>query len=232
MVSTSLAKEAKTSPYSLSSLFAPTPSFQQIIDEAKRSLHDAMCAIRNMIKDNRVVYGGGATEIACSLAVSQAADKVSSVEQYAMRAFAEALDEVPVALAENSGFSPIDTLTQIKSKQVAENNPRLGVDCLQKGTNGLFPPIPIPILILILILILFYFILIGDSPFAPFPSLFLPLFLIAILTKIPFLCDLDMKEQFVFDPYISKKQQFLLATQLVKMILKIDEVVLPGQENE
>ena len=48
-----------------------------MIEEAKRSLHDAMCAIRNMIKDNRVVYGGGAAEIACSLAISQEADKVS-----------------------------------------------------------------------------------------------------------------------------------------------------------
>jgi len=109
-----------------------------VIEEAKRSLHDAMCAIRNMIKDNRVVYGGGAAEIACSLAISQEADKVSSTEQYAMRAFADALDEVPIALAENSGLSPIETLTSIKSRQVNDKNPRLGVDCLQKGTNGKF----------------------------------------------------------------------------------------------
>lgn len=49
----------------------------QIIDEAKRSLHDAICAVRNLIRDNRVVYGGGAAEISCSLAVSKAADEVS-----------------------------------------------------------------------------------------------------------------------------------------------------------
>ena len=53
-----------------------------------------------------------------------------------MRAFADALDEVPIALAENSGLSPIETLTSIKSRQVNDKNPRLGVDCLQKGTNG------------------------------------------------------------------------------------------------
>jgi chaperonin GroEL (HSP60 family) len=48
----------------------------QIIEEAKRSLHDALCVIRNLIRDNRVVYGGGAAEISCALAVSQEADKV------------------------------------------------------------------------------------------------------------------------------------------------------------
>jgi chaperonin GroEL (HSP60 family) len=49
----------------------------QIIDEAKRSLHDALCVVRNLVKDNRIVYGGGAAEIACSLAVEEAAVKVN-----------------------------------------------------------------------------------------------------------------------------------------------------------
>ena len=48
----------------------------QIIDEAKRSLHDALCVVRNLVRDNRVVYGGGAAEIACSLAVEDEALKV------------------------------------------------------------------------------------------------------------------------------------------------------------
>jgi Chaperonin GroEL (HSP60 family) len=49
----------------------------QIIEEAKRSIHDALCVIRNLVQDNRVVYGGGAAEIACAIATSQEADKVS-----------------------------------------------------------------------------------------------------------------------------------------------------------
>ena len=48
----------------------------QIIEEAKRSLHDALCVIRNLVRNNHVVYGGGASEIACSLEVAKAADKV------------------------------------------------------------------------------------------------------------------------------------------------------------
>ena len=66
-----------------------------------------------------------------------------------MRAFAEALDSVPMALAENSGLSPIETLASIKSRQVKEKNPRLGVDCMQSGSNGTVSPttsIIVPIL--------------------------------------------------------------------------------------
>lgn len=47
-----------------------------MIEESKRCLHDALCVVRNLIKDNRIVYGGGAAEISCSLAVAEEADKV------------------------------------------------------------------------------------------------------------------------------------------------------------
>ncbi|KAG2227951.1 hypothetical protein INT45_011975 [Circinella minor] len=148
---------------------------KMIIDEAKRSLHDAICAVRNLVRDNRVVYGGGSAEISCSLAVSKVADEISTIEQYAMRAFADALDATPLALAENSGLSPIETLAEVKAQQAITGNSLLGIDCLYKGSN-------------------------------------------------------DMKEQHVYDPLISKRQQYLLATQLVKMILKIDDVITTGPD--
>ncbi|WAR06461.1 TCPE-like protein [Mya arenaria] len=99
---------------------------KMIVEEAKRSIHDALCVIRNIVKDERIVYGGGAPEISCSLAVAKAANKISTLEQYAMRAFSSALESVPLALAENSGLSPIHTLAEVKSRQTKENNPRLG----------------------------------------------------------------------------------------------------------
>ena len=142
---------------------------KMIVDEAKRSMHDALCAVRNLVRDNRIVYGGGAAEISSSIAVSKEADKIKTIEQYAFRAFADALEAVPLALAENSGLDPINTLTEIKASQVKENNPALGVNCSDKGTN-------------------------------------------------------DMKQQHVIESLHSKKSQILLATQLVKMILKIDDV--------
>merc|ERR1712018_19104 len=89
---------------------------KMIIEEAKRSMHDALCVVRNLVRDSRIVYGGGAAEISCSLAVSKAADKIKTIEQYAFRSFADALESVPLALAENSGLDPIKTLTQIKAR--------------------------------------------------------------------------------------------------------------------
>merc|ERR1711939_685858 len=145
-------------------------SNKMLIDEAKRALHDAICVVRNLVKDSRVVYGGGAAEISSSIAVSKAADEIPSIEQYAMRAFASALDQIPLALAENSGLSPIDALAAVKSRQVTEKNYRLGIDCVAAGEN-------------------------------------------------------DMKKQHVFDPLMSKRQQYLLATQLVRAVLKIDDVI-------
>jgi len=143
-----------------------------IVEETKRSLHDAMCVTRNLIRDKRVVYGGGSSEIACALKVADSADKEAGIEQYAMRSFADALESIPIALAENSGLSPIKTLSELKAQQIREKNPYAGVDCLQKGTN-------------------------------------------------------DMKKQKVFETLIGKQQQILLATQLVKMVLKIDDVIQP-----
>jgi len=147
---------------------------RMIIEEAKRSIHDAICVVRNLVRNNKIVYGGGAAEIACSLAVSEEADKISTIEQYAFRAFADALENIPLALAENSGVSPIHTLTEVKARQVAEKNPALGIDCMNKDTY-------------------------------------------------------DMKAQRVIETLHSKKQQILLATQLVKMILKIDDIRTQGE---
>ena len=64
-------------------------------------------------------------------------EQVSTLEQYAMRAFSDALEAIPLALAENSGLNPIQTVADIKSRQVAEGNPRLGVDCMDTGINGM-----------------------------------------------------------------------------------------------
>lgn len=53
-----------------------------------------------------------------------------------MRAFADALEVIPMALAENSGLNPIQTMTEVRARQVRENNSFLGIDCLHNNTNG------------------------------------------------------------------------------------------------
>ena len=106
-----------------------------ICDEANRCIHDAICVVRNMIKNNNIVPGGGATELACSIEVHIEADKIKGVEQYAVRAFADALEEIPMALAENSGYSPITYVSELKKKQIREGLPFFGVDGLRLGTD-------------------------------------------------------------------------------------------------
>merc|ERR1719456_767707 len=106
---------------------------QMVIDEAKRCLHDANCCVRNLIRDSRVVPGGGASEMAASIAVLKASDTEQTLDQYSMRAFATALDSIPMALAENSGLGAIATMAEMKAKQVSEKNPWHGVDCMHLG---------------------------------------------------------------------------------------------------
>merc|ERR1712194_703637 len=96
----------------------------------KMIVDDAMCVVRNLVKDNRVVYGGGSAEISCSLAIKKFADTVTGVDQYAIRAFADALDDIPLALAENAGLSPINEVTAIKSRQVKEGIHTIGLGLL------------------------------------------------------------------------------------------------------
>merc|ERR1712055_606408 len=62
---------------------------KMIIEEAKRSMHDALCVVRNLVRDSRIVYGGGASEISCALAVSDASDDIASLDQWGMRSFAK-----------------------------------------------------------------------------------------------------------------------------------------------
>ncbi len=62
--------------------------------------------------------------------------KITGLEQYAFRAFADALESIPLALAENCGLNPIQTMTEIKVQQQREKNPHLGIDCVGSGTNG------------------------------------------------------------------------------------------------
>jgi T-complex protein 1 subunit epsilon len=152
---------------------------KMIVDEAKRSLHDAMCVVRNLIRDNRVVYGGGSAEIACSVAVSKHADTVAGVDQYAIRAFADALDDIPLALAENSGLSPIEEVAAAKSRQLKEGSPFIGLGIMQDPSDD------------------------GSH-------------------------SCNMKNVGVFETLIGKREQIQLATQVVKMILKIDDVIAPS----
>ncbi len=88
---------------------------ERIINEAERSVHDALCVVRDVVRDPRIVAGGGAVEAELSSRLEKWAEKESGREQLAIKAFAEALEIIPTTLAENAGLDPIDIAVSLKS---------------------------------------------------------------------------------------------------------------------
>lgn len=141
-----------------------------IVDEAHRAIHDALCVIRNLVREPRVIVGGGAAELSASIFIKQKADENPTVEQYALRAYGDALEQICVVLAENSGLDPIQSLSEARSRQIEEKTHVYGIACLEGNVD-------------------------------------------------------DMRRLEVFETLASKKHQIQIATQLVKMILKIDDLI-------
>ncbi len=88
---------------------------QRFVDEAERSLHDALCVVRDVIRDPRVVAGGGAVEVELASQLKRWAGKLSGREQLAVLAFAEALEGLPLILAENAGLDPLDIIVELRA---------------------------------------------------------------------------------------------------------------------
>ena len=92
---------------------------QRVIDEADRSMHDALMVVKDVIEKPEIVYGGGAPEAFIALKLREWSKTLSGREQLAVEKFADALESIPLALARNAGMNPIDTITQLRSKQSA-----------------------------------------------------------------------------------------------------------------
>ena len=90
---------------------------QRVIDEADRSLHDALMVVKDVIENPRIVYGGGAPEAYVALKLREWSKSLSGREQLAVEKFADAMESIPLALARNAGMNPIDSITQLRAKQ-------------------------------------------------------------------------------------------------------------------
>jgi chaperonin GroEL (HSP60 family) len=101
---------------------------EHVVDEAERSLHDALCVVRNAIEDRKIVAGGGAPEAEVAKHLREYAVKVGGREQLAIEAFAEAVEAVPLTLAENAGLDPIDIMVELRAKHEGIISPNYGVD--------------------------------------------------------------------------------------------------------
>ncbi|XP_021240819.1 T-complex protein 1 subunit beta isoform X1 [Numida meleagris] len=107
---------------------------QQILDEAERSLHDALCVLAQTVKDTRTVYGGGCSEMLMANAVAELAIRTPGKESVAMESFAKALRMIPTIIADNAGYDSADLVAQLRAAH-SEGKTTYGLD-MKEGIIG------------------------------------------------------------------------------------------------
>ena len=99
-----------------------------LVDEAERSIHDALMAIKDVIEYPYVVVGGGASEAVVSRKLREWSASLASRKQLAVEKYADAVESIPLVLAENAGMSVIDTQAQLRTKSKEAGKARYGID--------------------------------------------------------------------------------------------------------
>ncbi|CAH8260918.1 unnamed protein product [Arabidopsis lyrata] len=122
-------------------------SNQLVLDEAERSLHDALCVVRCLVSKRFLIAGGGAPEIELSRQLGTWAKVLHGMEGYCVKSFAEALEVIPYTLAENAGLNPIAIVTELRNKH-AQGEINAGIN-VRKGqiTNILDENVIQPLLV-------------------------------------------------------------------------------------
>lgn len=100
---------------------------QRVVDEVDRSIHDALMVTKDVIEKPAIVAGGGAPEAYAAAQLKTWADSFDGREQLAVKKFAEALEAIPLTIAENAGMDPIDTMATLRARQ-GQGNKWTGID--------------------------------------------------------------------------------------------------------
>ncbi|CAH1370085.1 unnamed protein product [Tenebrio molitor] len=142
-----------------------------VLEEADRSLHDALCVIRCLVRKKALIAGGGVPEIELALKLAALADKKEGIDAICLRAYANALEIIPFTLAENAGLNPIQTVTELRNRH-AKGETSAGIN-VRKGAIS------------------------------------------------------DILEENVIQPLLVSVSAITFATETVRSILKIDDIVSP-----
>eukprot|EP01006_Ploeotia_vitrea_P021834 TRINITY_DN54245_c0_g1_i1.p1 TRINITY_DN54245_c0_g1~~TRINITY_DN54245_c0_g1_i1.p1 ORF type:complete len:548 (+),score=73.72 TRINITY_DN54245_c0_g1_i1:49-1644(+) len=102
-----------------------------VVEEADRSLHDALCVIRCLYKKGYLIAGGGAPETELSIKLAEVAKKTPGIAGYCMQAYAEAFEIIPYTLAENAGLQPVTITTDLRNKHI-KGEANMGIN-VRKG---------------------------------------------------------------------------------------------------
>ncbi|KAL9056155.1 MAG: hypothetical protein Q9162_003116 [Coniocarpon cinnabarinum] len=142
-----------------------------VLDEAERSLHDAQCVVRCLVKKRAMVAGGGAPEIEIAHQLTTEARELTGTEAVCWRAFGDALEVVPTTLAENAGLNPIKVVTELRHRH-AQGEQNAGVSIRSGGVKT------------------------------------------------------DIREENVIQPLLVSTSEIELASETVKLLLRIDDIAL------
>jgi thermosome len=119
----------------------------RMIDEAERSIHDALCVIRDIVEEPKVVAGGSAPELEIARVLKNYAETLPGREQLAVRIYAEALEAIAITLTENAGLDPIDILSNLRSRH-EKGEKWAGIEVIEGKVQdmskiGVFEPITV-----------------------------------------------------------------------------------------
>lgn len=104
---------------------------QRVVDEAERSVHDAIMTVKDVIEYPYIITAGGASEAVLSQQLREWSNSVGGRAQLAVQQFADSIETIPIVLAENAGMDPIDTQAQLRAKTTTKK-PRFGIDMINK----------------------------------------------------------------------------------------------------
>jgi T-complex protein 1 subunit delta len=111
-------------------------SNQLVIDEAERSLHDALCVVRSLVKKRAILPGGSAPEMEISQKLLELSRTTAGLDAMTYRAYAEALEVVPYTLAENAGLNPISIVTELRNRH-AQGEKYVGINVRRGGLSNI-----------------------------------------------------------------------------------------------
>ena len=111
---------------------------EQFIEEAERSMNDAIMVVRRASKATSIVCGGGAIEMELSKHVRKLGMKITGKEQLVVLGFARALETIPRTLAENSALDAVEILNKLRQKYDTQDDCRFGVDCFKGGISDMY----------------------------------------------------------------------------------------------
>jgi archaeal chaperonin len=121
---------------------------QRVVDEAERSVHDALMTVKDVVEYPYIVPGGGAPEAIVSREIREWSNSLEGRAQLAAEQFADSIETIPLVLAENAGMDPIDIQVQLRAKIGNSDKPKYGVDVINKKiadmtTRNVYEPLAV-----------------------------------------------------------------------------------------